>query len=88
VTDVTYHKTDKGMVYKAMTPKAMEEMGRHMGGPWQMAGDIFWHAKHDHHDAMLKILEARSLTVGDATAKPSPDTTPKPKVDLSKYMEI
>ena len=78
MSDVTYHQTKQGWVFKAMTAKAKEAMGTDMGGPWRMAADVFWQGvPPERFEATIAKLQGLGLDT----------STPPPKqVDVSKYL--
>jgi hypothetical protein len=65
---------------KALTPKAMEVMGADMGGPWQMASEIFYmKVSEDSLASTLAQLRSKGLQT-------EPD--PPEVVDVSKFTDF
>jgi hypothetical protein len=80
-SDIVRARNKKGiLVYKGQTPKGIEFLGKVIGGPWQMAKDIFVECLGE--DTIAKKAAEEGVTV--KTWEP-----PKPKpVDVSKYTDF
>lgn len=65
--------------FKALTDKAREAMGKDMGGPWQMAADVFFYGvTPDALDGMIKKLRAMGLNTDEE----------KVQHDISKFTDF
>lgn len=52
--------------FKALTDKARKVMGEDMGGPWQIAADVFFYGvTPDAFDKTIKRLRAMGLSTED-----------------------
>lgn len=60
--DVEYLEHNGAFNIKALTPRARQLMGSYMGGPWEMAKDVFWmRVPRDKITATLARLESMGL---------------------------
>lgn len=52
--------------FKALTAKAREAMGADLGGPWQMAADVFWQGVDEsRYPAIIDKLRGMGLQLDD-----------------------
>jgi hypothetical protein len=77
--DAVYAKNPKGnWVFKAMNDRALKIMGEFVGGPWQMAKEVFWECGEPRFEEYVQQLCRLGLTSGPAVAfveKPKPVKT-------------
>lgn len=66
--------------FKALTDKAREVMGKDMGGPWQMAADVFFYGvTPEKFEQVIGRLRANGLNC---------DPEPKEQFDVSKFTDF
>lgn len=66
--------------FKALTDKARQVMGAEMGGPWQMAADVFFYGvTADKFEQVIGRLKANGLNT---------DEEPKEKFDVTKFTDF
>lgn len=63
--------------FKALTDKARAAMGAEIGGPWQMAADVFFYGvAPDKFDSTIKRLQLMGLNT---------DEEPKEQIDVTQF---
>jgi hypothetical protein len=74
--DAVYAKNARGnWVFKSMNQAALEKMGKEVGGPWQMAKEVFWECGEARFEEYSQARRRLGLTSGPAAAfveKPKP----------------
>jgi len=82
--DVAYARNRQGWSFKALNDKAKKAMGEDMGGPWQMAADVFWSAvSDDRFNSTVARLRSFGLEVPERVLDVAPEAK---RVDPSKYL--
>lgn len=60
--DVEYLEVKGHFNFKALTERAKEAMGKKIGGPWQMAAEVFFmHVPPEKFDSVVAGLHAQGL---------------------------
>ncbi len=86
MSDIVRAVNRKGViVYKAETERGKEGLGRLLGGPWQMAQEVFMHVPAESEVAVIEALNAYNVTV--KAWEPPPPKKTKP-VDVSTYTDF
>jgi hypothetical protein len=82
LTDVIYIERNGGWMFKGMTDKGKHEMCVMLGVPAGLQAEVFLEAKN--LGATVERMTGMGLKVEVHGAKPKE----RPRIDLSKYMEI
>ncbi len=83
MSDVVRARNKRGvMVYKAESPRGRKVLGMFMGGPWQMAEEVFVNVPDENEGAILQYVAQEACEFRDWEP-------PKPKpVDVSQLTEF
>ncbi len=64
MSDIVRAVNRKGViVYKAQTERGRQGLGKLMGGPWQMAAEVFMNVPQEDEVAVIEALNADNITV-------------------------
>jgi len=85
--DVAYARNRQGYAFKALTDKARRAMGEFLGGPWQIAAEVYWsEVSDDRLEGTIARLRSMGLRVEERAGAVGKVVGGSKRVDASKYL--